>query len=96
MRIRYGEGKDQKRHTLKHRNTRLCLTCFRSEMITIIMIIVGYDNNTPFLSPCIRNAERLASTVCEKHTRVICLYFIKIRSVTKDNAIFLLICDAKK
>ena len=61
-RIRYGEGKAQKRHTLKHRNTRPCLACFRSEIIIIIiiiiiMIIVGYDNNTPFFSPCIRKAE---------------------------------------
>ena len=57
-RIRYGEGKAQKRHTLKHRNTRPCLACFRSEIIIIIiMIIVGYDNNTPFFSPCIRQAE---------------------------------------
>lgn len=47
----------------------------------------------PFTAPVFGKPN--ASTVCEKHTRVICLYLIKIRSVTKDNAIFLLICDSK-
>ena len=67
-RIRYGEGKAQKRDTLKHRNTRPCLACFRSEMIIIITIIVGYDNNTPFLSPCIRKAEHF-NCAWKTHTR---------------------------
>ena len=66
-RIRYGEGKAQKRHTLKHRNTRPCLACFRSEMMIIIMIIMGYDNNTPCLSPCIRKAEHF-NCVWKTHT----------------------------
>ena len=79
-RIRYGEGKAQKRHTLKHRNTRPCLACFRSEIIIIIiiimiiiMIIVGYVYVYVF-------GKLNTSTVCEKH-----------KQVAKDNAIFILI-----
>ena len=67
-RIRDGEGKAQERHTLKHRNTGPCLACFGSEMIIIIiMIIVGYDNNTPFFCPCIRKAQPF-NCVWKTHT----------------------------
>ena len=65
-RIRYGEGKAQKRHTLKHRNTRPCLACFGSEMIIIMMIIVGYDNNTPFFQPLYSESRTLQ--LCVKNT----------------------------